>query len=61
MDTVINTKTTPWSDLFAGLSVAGVLLPEAVAYAAIAGVPTIHALLAALVGLCVYDSSLHHR
>jgi MFS superfamily sulfate permease-like transporter len=43
-----------WSDLFAGLSVAGVLLPEAVAYAAIAGVPTMHALLAALVGLCVY-------
>ena len=54
MDTVTNPKTTPWSDLFAGLSVAGVLLPEAVAYAAIAGVPTIHALLAALVGLCVY-------
>ncbi|MDD2874225.1 MAG: SulP family inorganic anion transporter [Azoarcus sp.] len=44
----------PWVDLFAGLSVAGVLLPEAVAYASIAGVPTIHALLAALVGLCVY-------
>lgn len=38
----------------AGLSVAGVLLPEAVAYAAIAGVPTMHALLAALVGLCIY-------
>ena len=44
----------PWGDLFAGLSVAGVLLPEAVAYAAIAGVPTMHALLAALVGLCIY-------
>lgn len=43
-----------WVDLFAGFSVAGVLLPEAVAYAAIAGVPPIHALLAALVGLCVY-------
>lgn len=41
-------------DLFAGLSVAGVLLPEAVAYAAIAQVPTYHALIAALVGLCVY-------
>ena len=44
----------PWGDLLAGLSVAGVLLPEAVAYAAIAGVPPMHALLAALVGLCVY-------
>jgi sulfate permease, SulP family len=44
----------PWDDLFAGLSVAGVLLPEAVAYAAIAGVPAMHALLAALIGLCVY-------
>lgn len=43
-----------WGDFFAGISVAGVLLPEAVAYAAIAGVPAIHALLAALIGLCVY-------
>ncbi|MDD0811368.1 SulP family inorganic anion transporter [Curvibacter sp. RS43] len=41
-------------DLLAGVSVAGVLLPEAVAYAAIAGVEPAHALLAALVGLCVY-------
>lgn len=41
-------------DLFAGLTVAGVLLPEAVAYAAIANVPPAHALLAALVGLCLY-------
>jgi len=54
MDTMRTAKTTPWGDLFAGLSVAGVLLPEAVAYAAIAGVPTMHALLAALVGLCIY-------
>ena len=44
----------PWRDVLAGVSVAGVLLPEAVAYAAIAGVPPMHALLAALVGLCVY-------
>lgn len=41
-------------DVLAGLSVAGVLLPEAVAYAAIAGVEPLHALLAALVGLCIY-------
>ncbi|RTL37112.1 MAG: SulP family inorganic anion transporter [Rhodocyclaceae bacterium] len=44
----------PWGDILAGLSVAGVLLPESVAYAAIAGVPPSHALLAALVGLIVY-------
>jgi SulP family sulfate permease len=43
-----------WPDLLAGVSVAGVLLPQAVAYAAIAGVPPMHALLATLVGLCVY-------
>lgn len=51
-----NPRTRPslWSDIFAGLSVAGILLPEAVAYAAIAGVPPVHALLAALVGLAVY-------
>ncbi|KAB2962720.1 SulP family inorganic anion transporter [Zoogloea sp.] len=48
------TKPDVWNDILAGLSVAGVLLPEAVAYAAIAGVPPVHALLAALVGLCVY-------
>ena len=43
-----------WPDLLAGVSVAGVLLPEAVAYAAIAGVEPMHALLATLVGLCLY-------
>ncbi|MBP8821144.1 MAG: hypothetical protein KBH08_03490, partial [Brachymonas sp.] len=30
------------------------LLPQAVAYAAIAGVPSVHAMVAALVGLSVY-------
>lgn len=43
-----------WVDALAGLSVAGVLLPEAVAYAGIAGVEPMHALLAALIGLCIY-------
>lgn len=47
-------RPLPWGDLLAGVSVAGVLLPEAVAYAAIAGVAPMHALLAALIGLCVY-------
>ena len=40
--------------MLAGVSVAGVLLPESVAYAAIAGVEPMHALLAALIGLCLY-------
>ena len=44
-----------WSaDVLAGISVAGVLLPEAVAYAAIAGVEPMHALLATLIGLTIY-------
>ena len=38
----------------AGLTVASMLLPQAVAYAAIAGVPSVHAMVAALVGLSVY-------
>jgi MFS superfamily sulfate permease-like transporter len=41
-------------ELLAGISLAGVLLPESVAYAAIAGVEPMHALLAALIGLCIY-------
>lgn len=48
-------KDARWgAELLAGISVAGVLLPEAVAYAAIAGVEPLHALLATLIGLCVY-------
>ena len=50
----IESQPKLWRDLLAGFSVAGLLLPEAVAYAAIAGVPPMHALLAALVGVCVY-------
>ena len=42
------------ANAIAGLSVAGLVLPESIAYASIAGVPPIHALLAALVGLLVY-------
>eukprot|EP01037_Dinobryon_pediforme_P006263 gene6263-6335_t len=41
-------------DLLAGISVAGVLLPESVAYAMIAGVPPAHAIVAAVCGLLVY-------
>ena len=54
----MNVLTSSWrgwpADLLAGVSVAGVLLPEAVAYAAIAGVEPMHALLATLIGLTVY-------
>jgi SulP family sulfate permease len=53
-----NVSASSWrgclADLLAGISVAGVLLPEAVAYAAIAGVEPMHALLATLIGLSVY-------
>lgn len=43
-----------WADLGAGLCVAGLLLPEAVAYAGLARLPAAHALTAALAGLAVY-------
>lgn len=41
-------------DLIAGLSIAGLLLPEAVAYAGIAGLPPQRAILAAIAGCLVY-------
>ena len=44
----------PWPDLGAGLCVAGLLLPEAVAYAGLARVPVAQALTAALAGLLAY-------
>lgn len=44
-----------WSgDVVAGLCVAGLLLPEAVAYAGLAHLPVAHALTAMLVGLAMY-------
>ncbi len=42
------------SDLVAGVSIAGLVLPEALAYAGIAGVPPLAGLLAAVVGLLCY-------
>ncbi len=44
----------PWPDLIAGLSIAGLVLPEAVAYAGIAGLPPLSGLLAAVAGLVTY-------
>ncbi|AYM62332.1 SulP family inorganic anion transporter [Agrobacterium fabrum] len=41
-------------DILAGLSVAGLMLPEAIAYSGIAGVPPQHALYAAMAGCLVY-------
>ncbi len=49
-----NAVASHWSDGVAGLCVAGLLLPEAVAYAGLAHVPVVHALTGSLVGLIVY-------
>ncbi len=43
-----------WRDLGSGLCVAGLLLPEAVAYAGLANLPVVHALTATMVGLAIY-------
>ena len=48
------TATGLRQDLVAGLCVAGLLLPEAVAYAGLAHLPAVHGLTAALVGLALY-------
>jgi MFS superfamily sulfate permease-like transporter len=41
-------------DLRAGITVAGILLPEAFAYAALAGLPPYHAIIAGIVGMLAY-------
>ena len=43
-----------WQDMVAGLCVAGLLIPEAVAYAGLAGLPVVHALTALVAGLAIY-------
>jgi MFS superfamily sulfate permease-like transporter len=53
VSTVPNNKMRK-GDLIAGLSVAGLLLPEAVAYAAIAGLPPQRAIFAGIAGCLVY-------
>jgi SulP family sulfate permease len=45
---------SPWGDLAAGLCVAGLLIPEAVAYAGLAQLPVAHALIASMIGLGLY-------
>jgi MFS superfamily sulfate permease-like transporter len=55
MQTTVNTATrSVWPDVVAGLCVAGLLLPEAVAYAGLAHLPVGHALSAVVVGLALY-------
>ncbi len=46
-------RPSKW-DIVAGLSVAGLLLPEAIAYASIAGLAPQHGVFAAIAGLLVY-------
>lgn len=46
-----DTPASRWRDLGAGLCVAGLLIPEAVAYAGLARLPVVHALTAMMVGL----------
>lgn len=43
-----------WPDLITGVSIAGLVLPEAVAYAGIAGVPPLAGLVSAVAGLLCY-------
>ena len=50
----VNAPASRWKDLSAGLCVAGLLLPEAVAYAGLARLPVVHALTAMMVGLAIY-------
>lgn len=47
-------KTPSWGDLTAGFCVAGLLIPEAVAYAGLAHLPVVHALTATVTGLTIY-------
>lgn len=47
-------KSARWADAGAGLCVAGLLLPEAVAYAGLAHLPVASALTASMLGLAIY-------
>ena len=43
-----------WPDLLVGLSLAGIILPEAIAYAGLANMPPLAGILAAIAGLLIY-------
>ena len=49
------------ANLAAGVSVAGLLIPEAIAYAGIAGLAPVHALIASVLGLAAYACVGHSR
>ena len=43
-----------WPDLLAGLAISGLVVPEALAYAGIAGAPPLSGLMAAIAGMISY-------
>lgn len=47
-------RNLPWPDLLAGLSIAGLLLPEAVAYSGLAGLPAQAGVIGLFAGLLCY-------
>src|ERR1039457_2908332 len=47
-------STTSWQDIIAGLSIAGLLLPEAVAYSGVANLPLQTGVIALFAGLICY-------
>lgn len=49
-----STRNTRWTDMIAGLSIAGLLLPEAVAYSNIANLPLQTGVIALFAGLLCY-------
>ena len=51
---LLGSKGPGWRDLTAGLCVAGLLIPEAVAYAGLAHLPAVNALTATITGLVIY-------
>ena len=51
---LLGSKGPGWRDLTAGLCVAGLLIPEAVAYAGLAHLPAVNALTATITGLAIY-------
>ncbi len=49
-----STLKTLWGDLFAGLTVAIMVIPQGMAYASIAGLPAVYGLYASIVPILVY-------
>lgn len=47
---------TRWPDLLVGIALAGIVLPEAIAYAGLANMPPLAGIVAACVGLLIYSA-----